>query len=225
MAEMPLVGVYGGTFDPVHYGHLRVAEELVDNIDFERFFFVPAGNPRLRDALIAPKYHRLKMVELSIKNNARFSLDNREINRSGVSTTVQSLREYQTEYDGRLALCFIMGVDSFLKLHHWYQWHELFNLCHLIVVERPGSQRMTEVHCFPQEIQDACRQRWVACASDLTEKSSGMIYVAQTTLLDISATRIRTLMAAGKSIRYLLPEVVAAYIKTQHLYSGENGFR
>lgn len=225
MTDLSLVGIYGGTFDPIHYGHLRVAEELVDAINFDQFFFVPAGTPRLRDAPIASKYHRSKMVDLSIRNNSRFSLDKREINRSGVSTTIESLREYQKEYNGQAALCFVMGADSFLKIHHWYLWHEIFQLCHLIVVDRPGSERMKELHNFPQEIQDACSQRWITSSSNLTNQSSGLIYIAQTTLLDISATRIRALTTVGKSIRYLLSEAVVDYIKTQHLYSGEDGIK
>lgn len=223
--KLPLIGIYGGTFDPVHYGHLRVAEELVEHIGFEQLFFVPAGEPRLRDAPLASKDHRAKMVALAIRNNAVFLLDEREIKRAGTSTTVESLREYHAEYNGKAALCFMMGADTFLKIHYWHHWHEIFHLCHLIIVDRPGSIRMLAQKNFPQEIQDACAARWVTCVNDLARQSHGMIYVAQTTLLDISATKIRSCVAAGKSIRYLLPDVVADYIKTHHLYAGENGFQ
>ena len=225
MGNFPLVGIYGGTFDPIHYGHLRVAEELIDAIEFARFFYVPAGEPRLRNAPLASKSHRAKMVSLSIENNARFFLDEREIKRSGVSFTVESLREYHAEYTGNAALCFIMGADTFLKIHHWHQWHEVFQLCHVMIVDRPGSTRMMNHSNLPPELQNACATRWVTRPSDLASQISGMIYVAQTTLLDISATRIRSLVVAGKSIRYLLPEAVSDYIKTHHLYSGENGFK
>jgi len=225
MTKPPLVGIYGGTFDPVHYGHLRVAEELVDAIGFDRFYFVPAGEPRLREAPVASKHHRARMVALSIQNNTRFSLDDREIKRLGVSTTVESLREYHVEYGGNAVFCFIMGADTFLRIHHWYLWQALFQLCHLVIVDRPGSQRMMNSGNFPQEIQDACASRWVTDPSVLAHQFNGKIYIAQTTLLDISATRIRNLIAAEKSVRYLLPDVVLDYIKTHHLYSGENGFK
>lgn len=225
MTDYSLVGIYGGTFDPIHYGHLRVAEELADTIAFDQFFFVPAGEPRLRKAPIASKYHRARMVALSIQNNSRFSLDEREIKRAGVSTTVESLREYHAGYNGKAALCFIMGVDTFLKIHRWHHWLEIFQLCHLVIVDRPGSMRMMDRSDFPPIIQDACASRWITCPTDLANQFSGMIYIARTTLLDISATRIRKLVAADKSTRYLLPEAVSDYIKTHHLYSGENGFK
>jgi nicotinate-nucleotide adenylyltransferase len=225
MTKLPLVGIYGGTFDPIHYGHLRVAEELVETIGFDRFYFVPAGEPRLREAPIASKHHRAEMVAFSIQNNARFVLDDREIRRSGMSTTVESLREYHTEYGENSVYCFIMGADTFLKIHRWHLWEELFQLCHLVIVDRPGSMCLTDRRNFPKEIKNACLSRWTADSGDLTRQCNGKIYIAQTTLLDISATRIRKLVATNKSIRYLLPDAVLNYIKTHHLYSGDNGFK
>lgn len=113
MAHFALVGIYGGTFDPVHFGHLRVAEELVSNIAFSRFFFVPSGQPRLRDMPVASKTQRARMVELAIQDNSGFLLDTREIKREGISMTVETLREYQAEYGGDTALCLIIGADAF----------------------------------------------------------------------------------------------------------------
>jgi len=225
MGNTALVGIYGGTFDPIHFGHLRVAEELVDNIPFNRFFFVPAGEPRLRDAPVAPKSQRARMVELAIQDNPLFFLDKREINREGVSMTVESLKEYYADYEGKAALCFIIGADSFLKVHQWCNWKEIFQLCHLIIVDRPGSMLMKNETNLPEELQQACASRWVSCPSSLTSKSYGLIYVAPTTLLDISATHIRGLVTAGKSIRYLLPDTIIHYIRTHHLYTGEHGFK
>ncbi len=225
MTDFPLIGIYGGTFDPIHYGHLRVAEELADTLDFDRLYFVPAGEPRLRNAPVASKFHRSRMVALSTQNNTRFSLDEREIKRAGVSTTVESLREYRSEHHGEAALCFVMGADTFVKIHLWRHWHEIFQLSHLVIVDRPGSMRMMNQNNFPLEIQRACASRWITNPDDLKYRISGMIYIAQTTLLDISATRIRSFIAANKSIRYLLPDIVADYVKTHHLYSGENGFK
>jgi len=224
MTNRTLIGIYGGTFDPVHYGHLRVAEELTDSIGFDRFYFVPAGEPRLRDVPAASKIQRAEMVKLALADNPLFSLDEREIKRRGVSTTVESLREYHAEFNGEVALCFIMGADSLIKLHHWHCWRELFELCHLVVVDRPGSVSINDRHDLPEEIRLTCASRWVASPNELTHRASGMIYVAPTTLLDISATKIRERVAAGKSIRYLLPDAVVDYIKTNHLYTGANGF-
>lgn len=222
MSAFTLVGIYGGTFDPIHYGHLRVAQELADDIEFDRFYVVPAGEPRLRAVPAGSKTQRAQMVALAIQGNPAFTLDEREINRSGVSVTVESLKEYQQEcqayYDNRAALCFIIGADSFLKIRQWHEWQTVFQLCHLIVVDRPGSQLMQQTDRLPAEIRQASASRWVIDPRKLTSQPHGLIYVAPTTLLDISATRIRALVAAGKSVRYLLPDCVADYIKTQHLY-------
>ncbi len=219
MTHLALVGIYGGTFDPVHFGHLRVAEELVNDVAFDRFFFVPAGEPRLRDMPVASKTQRVRMVELAIQDNPGFLLDAREIKREGVSRTVETLREYQAEYGGDAALCLIIGADSFLKMHQWCNWQEVFELCHLIIVNRPGSVLLQNKSNLPEEIQHVCVSRWTACPTSLASQPYGLIYVAPTTLLDISATHIRAMVAAGKSIRYLLPDAVSNYIKTHQLYT------
>lgn len=225
MASSALVGIYGGTFDPVHFGHLRVAEELVSDIAFNRFFFVPAGTPRLRDIPCASKTQRARMVELAIQDNPDFLLDTREIKREGVSKTVETLREYRSEYGGDAALCLIVGADTFLKIHQWCDWHEVFELCHVIIVNRPGSKLIKHIQALPEEIQQACASRWITCSISLTSQPQGLIYVATTTLLDISATQIRAMVAAKKSIRYLLPDAVSDYIKTHQLYTGEYEFK
>jgi len=225
MTNLTLVGIYGGTFDPIHFGHLRVAEELLNDIAFSRFFFVPAGMPRLRDIPFASKTQRARMVELAIQDNPGFLLDNREIKREGVSKTVETLREYRSEYGGDVALCLIIGADTFLKIHQWYDWHEVFELCHVIIVNRPGSLLIKHKQDLPEEIQQACASRWTTYSVSLTNQPYGLIYAAATTLLDISATQIRAMVAVKKSIRYLLPDVVSDYIKTHQLYTGEYEFK
>ncbi len=218
MIEPLLIGVYGGTFDPIHYGHLRVAEELVEAAALDQLYFMPAGEPRLRDVPAASANHRAQMVMLAIQSNSHFFLDEREIKRSGESTTVESLHEYRRQYGECAVLCFILGADAFFKIHHWYRWRELFQLCHLIVVERPDSQRVASRHDLPCELRSACESRWTLNPVDLRRRLSGMIYIAPTTLLDISATRIRECIAANNSVGNFLPENVSDYIKTHHLY-------
>lgn len=225
MANLALVGIYGGTFDPIHIGHLRVAEELINDIAFSRFFFVPAGKPRLRDMPFASKMQRARMVELAIADNPGFLLDTREIKRESVSRTVETLREYRSEYGGDVALCLIIGADTFLKIHQWYDWRDIFGLCHLIIVNRPGSRVIKHKQNLPEEIQQVCAACWTACSVSLTGQPNGLIYVAPTTLLDISATQIRAMVAVRKSIRYLVPDAVSDYIKTHQLYTGEYGFK
>ncbi len=220
--KIPVVGVYGGTFDPIHYAHLRVAEELLDTVGFRQFHFLPSSEPRLRDIPGASKFHRKMMVQLAIQDNERFSLDSREMNRSGVTRTVETLREYRQQFGNNTALCFVMGADAFVKLHQWYCWQELFQLCHLIIVGRPGNKHVMSPGTLVQELKNECEMRWVTNANELACQSSGLIFAANTTLLEISATKIRTLISCNKSVRYLLPEIVYDYIKTNHLYDGED---
>lgn len=219
--KFPLIGIYGGTFDPIHYGHLRIAEELLDIISLQQIIFVPSGAPRLRSAPVASRKHRSAMVRMAIQNNSMFSLDEREINRSGISVTVESLREYQYELEKKTALCFILGIDAFININQWHNWHELFNLCHIVIVARPGHASVNEYQNLPAEIRKEFTSRRVLNANDLALQLNGSIYAAQTSLLEISASHIRSLITAGKSIRYLLPDSVADYIKSNYLYTGK----
>jgi nicotinate-nucleotide adenylyltransferase len=219
--KIPVVGIYGGTFDPIHYGHLRIAEELLDIIGLSRVIFVPSGAPRLRAVPEASKHHRSEMVRLAIQGNSLFSLDEREINRPGMSTTVESLREYRSEWGRNAVLIFIVGIDAFRKINQWHHWRELFDLCHIIVVPRPGYLSVDDHQNLPEEIRTELIARCVLDAKDLKLQTHGAIYTAQTSLLEISATQIRSLISMGRSIRYLLPENVSDYIKINHLYAGK----
>lgn len=217
-----LVGIYGGTFDPVHFGHLRIAEELVEILQLSELRFLPAGRPRLRNEPAASPSHRMVMLQEAICDNERFLLDDREIKRPGESYSVESLRELRDEFLGKnTAFCFIMGVDAFLKLPHWYHWQELFALSHLVVVNRPGHVSLASQMRLPPELKDVCRDRWTDDVNALRSVHSGLVFTAVTTLLDISATAIRTCIAAGKSARYLLPDNVLNYIGTHHIYREE----
>ena len=216
--KFPLIGVYGGTFDPIHYGHLRIAEELIDIIGLKRIIFVPSGAPRLRVAPVASRNHRSAMVRMAIQNNDLFSLDEREINRPGTSATIASLREYQNELGINTALCFILGIDAFIKINQWHSWHKLFDLCHMIIVARPGYASIKDHQHLPPDVRNEFISRHVLDAKDLSIQPHGSIYAARTSLLEISASHIRSLIVAGKSIRYLLPENVSDYIKSNYLY-------
>ncbi|SFE06481.1 nicotinate-nucleotide adenylyltransferase [Nitrosomonas sp. Nm166] len=199
---------------------MRIAEELLDIIGLERIIFVPSGDPRLRVAPVASRKHRSAMVRLAIQGNNMFLLDEREINRPGISTTVESLREYQNELGKKTAPCFILGMDAFIKINQWHRWHELFKLCHIIVVARPGYTSVDRYPVLPMDIRKEFISRRVLNANNLRLQCNGLIYTAQTSLLEISASHIRLLVTAGKSIRYLLPENVSDYIKSNYLYAG-----
>lgn len=230
MAEVTaysLIGIYGGTFDPVHYGHLRIAEELTGILRLSHLFFLPAGQPRLRDTPIVPGAHRVAMLHEAIRGNAMFSVDDREIKRSGETYSVESLQEIRQEYQAkykagkRIALCFIIGADAFIRLPHWHRWRELFELCHLIIVNRPGSALLNNLSDLPDELKAACQTRQAVTVEELKNLPCGHIFTTPTTLLDISSTKIRSLIASGKSARYLLPEAVLDYIDKHNFYAGE----
>ena len=215
-----LIGIYGGTFDPIHYGHLRIAEELSEILSFSKLYFVPSGSPRLRNAPIASKGHRVAMLSAAIQNNETFLLDVRELSRDGESYSVVTLREFRKEVGSERALCFIMGSDVFLNLSKWYCWHEMFELCHIIVVDRPGYLSISN-NKMPHELTEVLKSRQTSLIGDLKESSHGLIFVASTTLQDISATVIRESIAAKKSARYLTPDAVLEYIRINRLYSGK----
>ena len=213
-----LIGIYGGTFDPIHYGHLRIAEELSDQLSLSRMLFVPSGEPRLRAAPAVSRMHRAAMVRLAVQGNDRFLLDEREVNRPGISTTVQTLQEYRSEFGYDTALCCIVGMDTFIKIDQWVEWRKLFTLCHLIVVPRPGYVSNDERN-ITAPIKAELNDRRTANVNELAYRSEGLIYFAVTSLLEISASRIRLLLASGRSVRYLLPDSVYAYITTNCLYN------
>lgn len=220
-AQFPLIGIFGGTFDPIHYGHLRVAEEIAETASLQEIRFVPAAIPRLRCIPSASLQHRAAMLRVAIRGNPRFILDERESRRSGVSYSVESLRELKRELGADVILCFVIGADAFMKLAEWHSWRELFGLCHFIIAARPGHPLTINSDTLPRELAEECAQRWIFGEDSLRHTSSGLIFVAPTSLLDISATAIRARIAAGRSIRYLIPDAALDYIAANHLYSGE----
>ena len=214
----PLVGIFGGTFDPIHYGHLRIAEEIVETVGLQKMYFVPAGMPRLRHSPVASSQHRVEIVRLAIQKNPDFVLDEREIYRDGVSYSIDTVREFKQEFGEEVRLCFILGADAFIKLPEWNNWKELFNLCHFIVSTRPGYSLTLIKELLSKELREECSQRWVSNTESLRKDTSGLIFIASTTMLDISATSIRAHIAAGRSVRHLVPSVTVNYISENKLY-------
>ena len=214
----PLVGIFGGTFDPIHYGHLRVAEEIVETVGLQKMYFVPAGMPRLRHSPVASPQHRVEIVRLAIQKNPDFVLDEREIYRDGVSYSIDTVREFKQEFGEEIRLCFVLGADAFINLPEWNNWKELFNLCHFIVSTRPGYTLTLIKELLSKELREECSQRWVSNTESLKKDTSGLIFIASTTMLDISATSIRAHIAAGRSVRHLVPSVTVNYISENKLY-------
>jgi nicotinate-nucleotide adenylyltransferase len=214
-----VIGILGGTFDPIHLGHLRMAEELREAIGLTQVHFIPAAVPPHRPAPQGDTCHRTEMVRLAISDNPAFTLDTRELHRSGASYTFDTLYELRTELGHDTPLCLMIGSDAFLNLPTWHRWQELLDLTHIVVAHRPGATPHAEA------MTPTLRHVWQTHQADdpatLQATAAGRILLQTITALDISASRIRNRLHHGRSPRYLLPDSVCDYIHTHHLYTKE----
>lgn len=215
--ERPL-GIFGGTFDPVHFGHLRLAEEAVEALDLAGVRWIPAGQPALREPPLVATGDRLAMVRLAIADNSRFSVDAAEIEAARPSYTVPTLERLRRadQCGGHRPLVLLLGADAFAALPGWHRWQSLFALAHVAVAHRPGFP--IEVDRLPLVLADCYRERHCADPALLATVPAGRIITFAMTQLAISATRIRALLAQGGSVRYLLPEAVIVHIRNKCLY-------
>ena len=217
----PAIGILGGTFDPIHYGHLRLAEEMLELAPLRQIRFIPTGTPPHRVAPQATAPHRSAMVHLAIADQPAFVLDEREVGRTTPCYTVDTLRELRAELGAAQALCLLMGGDAFLQLHTWREWEQLFDLAHIVVGYRPGFTIAERIHAAPPALRQHFQQR--RCAADaLALQPCGGIAELAIPKLEISATLIRDRVAENRTIRYLLPDAVADYIHQHHLYTHAN---
>jgi len=211
------IGILGGTFDPIHFGHLRLAEEMLELANLRQIRFIPTGTPPHREAPKTPALHRSAMVQLAIASQPAFVLDEREVNRAAPCYTVDTLRELRAELGAAQPLCLLMGGDAFLQLHTWHEWEQLFELAHIVVGYRPGFTLEERIHTATPELRQHYQQR--LCSVDaLSQQSCGGITELAIPKLEISATDIRRRVAERRTIRYLLPSAVANYIHQHHLY-------
>jgi len=212
---MQPIGIFGGTFDPIHFGHLRLAEEMADVIGLSRVVFIPAGQPPHRGAPRTAAPHRLEMVRRAIAGNPRFAVDAREVQRPSPSYTVDTLTALRAELGDEQPLWLLLGADAFLGLPSWHAWRRLFELAHIAVAARPGAQLM-QSDAMPEVLKNEVSQRQVAAGPDTGP--AGSVLLRATTPLDISATVIRDTLARHGSARYLLPDPVLDYIHEHQLY-------
>jgi nicotinate-nucleotide adenylyltransferase len=218
MSSAP-VGILGGTFDPIHYGHLRLSQEVGEGLKLGEVRFVPSGTPPHRTAPRISALERLEMVRIAVRDNPLFSIDEREIQRSGPGYTVDTLTELRREIGPTRPLCLLVGADAFLDLATWSRWHELFGLAHIVVAHRPGFPVDTWQDRMPQPLAREYASRMLRQPLAVHLAPAGGIAVVAIAALDISATRIRDCIAAGTSPRYLLPDSVLDYIQTRQLYT------
>ena len=207
------IGVFGGTFDPVHYGHLRTAYEMLKALRLREVRFVPAGDPPHREAPRVAAHRRLELVRTAVADQPGFVVDDREVRRAGPSYTVLTLGELRAEQP-RTPICLIVGMDAFRGLPTWHRWQELLELAHLVVAPRPGWT--APAGGVLGELLAAHRAGHV---EELHAVPAGRIYVQPVTQLEISSTELRELLAAGRDPRYLVPDTVRELIRRTGCYS------
>ena len=207
------IGILGGTFDPVHFGHLRTALELLETLSMDRMLLIPSGVPPHRKMPAATPRQRLDMLHLALSNDSSLQLDARECRKPGISYSVDTLRELRHRWGEDTALDFCVGTDAFLQMNTWHCWEQLVGLCNIVVVSRPGWHLPDELG--PMEVW---RDRFTQDSDTLLRQPAGAVLFVTLTPVDVSATRIRRLVSEGRSARYLLPEAAWQYIQQHRLY-------
>jgi nicotinate-nucleotide adenylyltransferase len=214
------IGILGGTFDPIHNGHLRLAQEALEQCALAAVRFIPGGTPPHRDAPYADAQHRLAMTKLALQGNPAFVLDEREIHRTDPCYTVDTLTALRTELGVQQPLCLLMGGDAFLQLHTWREWRRLFNLAHIVAIQRAGGRPLgNAINEADTALRNEYHARLAPAPLGLHESPAGAILVVDMPALEISATSIRRRCAENRSIRYLLPDTVSNYIQSHQLYT------
>lgn len=212
-------GLMGGTFDPIHCGHLRCAEEVLELFSLDRVIFVPAANPPLKSGHdLTPFKHRVAMVRLAIDGNPFFSCSDIESKREGKSYTIDTIRYFQETHGKDLLLHFILGQDAFLEIQKWKDWKKLLTLCHFVVMTEPETE--------PEDLMEsalpavfASQFRYNRALDGFIGPSGYALFFRRVTLFDIHSTDIRRRLREGMSVRYLVPEQVRKYIGDHVLYT------
>lgn len=204
-----MIGIFGGTFDPIHYGHLRSALELKELFALEQMRLIPCAQPVHRDEPMANAQRRLDMLQLATVNQTDLIVDAQELQRSGVSYTFDTLTALRHDYPDMPLLLFI-GSDAFNDLTTWHRWQELFDLAHIVVITRPNAELNT--------LSDFFKARLTENKQILKKQLSGHLFFQQITQLAISATAIRGMISVQRNPRFLLPDAVIDYIMQHQLY-------
>ncbi len=211
----PRLGLFGGTFNPIHFGHLRAAEEVCEALALTRLWFIPAAHPPHKPDL-TPFAVRLEMTRLAVGDHPVMAVSDLEGRRPGKSYSIETLRLLREEVGPDWELYFILGLDAMLEIKTWKDYSQLFELCHFVVLDRPGYERRRLEESLTGQIEPSCRP--LSNGAGFQHPSGFRVLWQRTTLLDISATGIRRLVRQGCSIRYLLPEPVRGYIMENKLF-------
>ncbi len=204
------IAIFGGTFDPIHFGHLRTALEIYDTCQLAEVRFIPCYQPVHRERPVASPEDRLNMITLAIKDESAFKVDDCEIKRQGPSYMVDTLETLRKNISDQTPLCLIMGIDALLGFAQWHRYDDILKLAHLIIAHRPDYQ-LPENGTIAHLLKDSVKK-------DIHQTRSGSIILQPVTALEISATEIRKALAKGKNPRFLLPDSVYEYIKQHGIY-------
>ena len=210
---MAPIGIFGGTFDPIHFGHLRPAFELSQALKLAEVRFLPAGNPPHRQATLASAELRLAMVKAAVAGEKRFVVDDREVRRTGASYSVDTLTELRAEFPER-SLCLMLGMDAFLGLPDWHRWRDILDLAHVVVWHRPGWK--APVH---GPLGEVMVDRGTGAIRELHEQKAGRVYIHAVTQLEIASTQLRQVIVSGTDPRYLVPDEVRKIIVETGCYA------
>ena len=210
--------MFGGTFDPVHYGHLRTAHELLLGAELAEVRFIPCADPPHRDVPVAAADLRVAMVRAATADHPGFVVDERELHRQGPSYSVDTLGSLRADFAER-PLCLLLGMDAFLGLPQWHRWEEILALSHLVVAHRPGWRAPTE-----GAIHDLLQARRCLEPRELRLSQFGRIHVMPVTQLEIASTNLREMVRSGNDPKYLTPDSVRAIIEESNCYA-ENSSR
>ncbi len=215
-ARMPAIGILGGTFNPIHFGHLRMAQELADALNLDTVRFIPAANPPHKNAPDISAEQRAAMVKLAIANNDSFVFDDRELHRTGASYTLDTLLSLREELGEKTSITLFMGSDAFTKFDTWHRWQEIIQHCHIALVQRP--QLRGHEHKLSKSLETFLHNHYSENSDDLHQQAAGFVTMRQITALDISSTAIRHALQHGDSVRYLMPDNVIEYAQQHQLY-------
>ncbi|MBU3672583.1 MAG: nicotinate-nucleotide adenylyltransferase [Sinobacteraceae bacterium] len=207
------IGIFGGTFDPIHFGHLRTGFELLHTLSLGEMRWIPAGNPGHRAAPLAAATLRLEMVRAATVDQPGFVVDDREIRRTGITYTVDTLGELRREFPQR-PLCLILGMDAFIGFESWHRWREVLEYAHLVVAHRPGWQT-------PQTgtLASLLESRAAKEIDELHTTPAGLIRVQEVTQLEISSSDLRAIITSGRDPRFLVPDAVCEIIRRTQCYA------
>ncbi len=212
MCALKRLAIYGGTFDPVHIGHLRSAIEVAEYLQLPQLHLMPNAVPPHRASPDVGAQQRLAMLRLAVADEPLLQIDTRELERSEPSWTIDSLLSVRAQIGQQTALFFVLGQDAFAGLPGWHRWQEILQHCHLLVLQRPDQDCS-----LPPQLAELSAARQLAHWRQI-ERPSGNIIFLQQTPLPLSATDIRQRLATGRNVRYLLPDAVLQYIQTHGLY-------